>query len=152
MIVILMKDVDGLGKTGDVVKVSDGYARNKLLPSGMAMLATDGNVRSLEKQKKVVENKRLKDINAAKELADRLNGLRVEFSSKAGESGRLFGSITTKDIADAMKSQHKLDIDKRKVNMDSPIKSIGETQVEIKLYPEAVFNITVSVKPAEVAK
>ena len=152
MIVILLKEVAGLGKAGDVVRVSDGYARNKLIPSGIAALATDGNVRSLEKQKKVVEDKRQKDINAAKELADRMNGLIVELSSKAGESGRLFGSITTKDISDAMKSQHKMDIDKRKIILDNPIKNIGETQVEIKLHPDAIFHITVSIKPVEAVK
>jgi large subunit ribosomal protein L9 len=149
MIVILLKDVVGLGRTGEVVKVSDGYARNKLFPSGVAMKATDNNIRSLEKQKKIVEDKRQKEKNAAKELADRLSRLTVEIYSKSGEKGRLFGSITSKDIADAIKSQHRIDIDKRKIVMDIPIKNVGETQVEIKLYSDVVSNITVSIKPTE---
>jgi large subunit ribosomal protein L9 len=149
MVIILLKDVAGLGRAGEVVKVSDGYARNKLFPSGVAMQATDGNIRSLEKQKKVVEDKRQKEKYAAKELAERMNRLTVEVFSKSGENGRLFGSITSKDIADAIKSQHKIDIDKRKIVMETPIKNVGETQVEIRLYSDVVSNITVSVKSTQ---
>ncbi|MDR0570121.1 MAG: 50S ribosomal protein L9 [Clostridiales Family XIII bacterium] len=146
MIVILLKDVKDLGKSGDVVKVSDGYARNMLLPRGMAAQATDGNIRSLEKQKKVLEEQRQRDLQAAQAQAEKIGKLTVEILTKSGESGRLFGSITSKDIADAIKRQHGVDLDKRKILLESPIKTIGETSVEIKLYPEVSATVKVDVK------
>ena len=117
MIVILMKDVKGTGKTGDVVKVSDGYARNLLLPKGMAKEATEGNIRSLEKQKAIAEEKREEQKAAAKQLAEQLADITVEIKSKGGETGKLFGSITSKDIADALEKQEKIKIDKKKIDM-----------------------------------
>lgn len=146
MIVILLKDVKGLGKTGDVVKVSDGYARNMLIPKGAATEATEGNVRNLEKQKAIqVENKK-KELAEANALADRIKELTVVITTKSGEGGKLFGSITSKDIADALASQHKIDIDKRKFILENPIKHIGTFTVDIKIYPEvtAKLNVTVS--------
>src|SRR5660397_231882 len=116
MIIILLKDVKGTGKTGEVVKVSDGYARNLLIPKGFAMEATEGNVRSLEKQKSIAEEK-----------AKKIGSLSVHIKTKSGEGGKLFGSITSKDIAEALKEQHKIDIDKKKFLMPNPIKTAGET-------------------------
>ena len=147
MIVILLKDVKGTGKAGEVVKVSDGYARNMLIPTGLAAEATEGNVRSLEKQKALLAEKKAEEHAAAEKLAERINGLTVQIATKGGEGGRLFGSITSKDIAEALKAQHNLDLDKKKIQLDSPIKQTGEFKVEVKLYYEvnAVLTITVTV-------
>ena len=146
MIVILLKDVKGLGKTGDVVKVSDGYARNMLIPKGAATEATEGNVRNLEKQKAIQAENKKKELAEATALADRIKELTVVITTKSGEGGKLFGSITSKDIADALASQHKIDIDKRKFVLENPIKHIGTFEVDIKIYPEvtAKLNVTVS--------
>ena len=146
MIVILKRDVKGTGKAGDVVKVSDGYARNMLLPKGLAEEATKNNVHTLEKarEKREEEEKRAKE--AAQKQADEMKSMRVEINTKAGEGGKLFGSITSKDIADAIKEQHGLVIDKRKIVLDQPIKEIGVKRVKIRLYPEITTTIAVEVK------
>ena len=125
MIVILMKDVKGTGKAGDVVKVSDGYARNMLLPKGLAKEASDGNIRNLEKQKEIAAAKRAEQKAAAQETAEKLEKITLEIKTKGGESGKLFGSITSKDIADALEKQEKIKVDKKKIEMSSPIKQAG---------------------------
>ncbi len=146
MIVILLKDVKGTGKAGEVVKVSDGYARNMLIPRGMAQEATEGNVRNLEKQKKLAADKREAELAAARKQAEKIGGLRVEIVTKSGEGGRLFGSITSKDLADALKEQHGIDVDKKKFLMDGPLKQTGETRVDIRLYPEVTASLTVLIR------
>lgn len=143
MIVILQKDVKGVGKAGEVVKVSDGYARNLLLPKGLAAEATDGNVKNLEKQKAIQEEKRQQDLASAKEQAAKIEALQVKIVTKSGEGGRLFGSITSKDIAEALESQHKIKIDKRKFILESPIKQMGEFSIEMKIYPEVTAKLKV---------
>lgn len=145
MIVILLKDVKGLGKAGDVVKVSDGYARNMLIPKGTATEATEGNVRNLEKQKAIQAENKKKELAEANALAEKLKDLKVVITTKSGEGGKLFGSITSKDIADALSSQHKIDIDKRKFLLDNPIKHVGNFEVEIKIYPEVIAKLNVTV-------
>lgn len=145
MIVILNRDVKGTGKAGDVVKVSDGYARNMLLPRGYATEATEGNIRSLEKQKAVLAEKKAAEKQAAQELAEKINATEVVIKTKAGENGKIFGSITSKDIADALKEQKKITVDKKKIQLDNPIKGIGEMTVNIKLYPEVTAKLKVSV-------
>lgn len=145
MIVILIKDVKGVGKSGDVVKVSDGYARNMLLPRGLATEATEGNVKNLEKQKAIQEANRQKELAEARGLADKIAQLKVTITSKSGEGGRLFGSITSKDVADALAQQHKISIDKRKFVLDSPIKHTGDFELDIKIYPEVVAKLKVTV-------
>ena len=145
MIVIRNRDVKGTGKAGDVVKVSDGYARNMLLPRGYATEATEGNIRSLEKQKAVLAEKKAAEKQAAQELAEKINATEVVIKTKAGENGKIFGSITSKDIADALKEQKKITVDKKKIQLDNPIKGIGEMTVNIKLYPEVTAKLKVSV-------
>ncbi len=145
MIVILLKDVKGTGKAGEVVKVSDGYARNMLIPKGLASEATEGNVKNLEKQKALQEEKRREEKQAALELKEKLEALTVVIATKSGEGGRLFGSITTKDIADALKDQHKINIDKKKFVMEGPIKQMGDASVDIKLYSEVTAHVKVQV-------
>ena len=145
MIVILMKDVKGSGKAGDVVKVSDGYARNMLLPKGLAKEATEGNIRSLEKQKAIAAEKLEEQKAAAKEMATKLEKITLKIESKGGDSGKLFGSITSKDIAEALEKQEGMKIDKKKIAMKTPIKQAGETEVTLKLFTEISAQLKVSV-------
>ena len=114
MKVILLKDVKGSGKAGDIVKVSDGYARNMLIPKGLAKEATQGNIKTLEKQKEKMAEKFAADKKAAEELAEKMETLTVDIVTKGGEGGRLFGSVTSKDIADALKEQHGIEVDKKR--------------------------------------
>ena len=145
MIVILLKDVKGAGKAGEVVKVSDGYARNMLIPKGFAKEATEGNVRNLEKQKAIMAEKQAEAKAAAEELADKISLITVNIVSKGGEGGRLFGSITSKEISEALEEQHGIKIDKKKIVLDAPIKQIGDTEVTVKVYPEVQAQLKVSV-------
>ena len=144
MQVILNKDVKGTGKAGDIVNVSDGFARNMLFPKGLATEATTANVRNLEKQKANEAAKKAEEKAAAQELAKKLEEAKVTIKTKSGEGGRLFGSITSKDIAEAAKKQG-YDIDKKKIQLSSPIKSIGRFDIKVKLYPEVVGTLTVEV-------
>lgn len=146
MIVILKRDVKGTGKAGDVVKVSDGYARNMLLPKGLAEEATKNNVHTLEKAREKREEEEKKAKAAAEKQAEEMKNMKVEIVTKAGEGGKLFGSITTKDIADALMEQHGINIDKRKIVLDQPIKEIGVKRVKVKIYPEITATIAVEVK------
>ena len=143
MIVILKKDVKGTGKAGDVVKVSDGYARNMLIPKGAAIEATEGNVRSLEKQKAVAAEKKAQEKAAAQAHAEKIKTLSVTIKTKAGDGGKIFGSITSKDIAEALQQQHKITVDKKKIQLANPIKMTGELDVAIKLYPEVSTTLKV---------
>ena len=146
MIVILNRDVKGTGKAGDVVKVSDGYARNMLIPRGIAKEATEGNIKNLEKQKAIAAEKKAEEKAAAQARAEEINKLSVKISTKVGDSGKIFGSITSKDIAEALKAQHGMDLDKKKIQLSSPIKQTGETAVDIKLYQEVTAQLKVIVE------
>ena len=145
MIVILNRDVKGTGKAGDIVKVSDGYARNMLIPKGYAMEATKGNVQTLEKVKAKKAEEEAARKAAAEELAKKMNTLTVEIKTKAGEGGRLFGSITSKDVAEALESQHGIHIDQKKIQMATPIKALGTFDVPMKLYSEVNASVKVKV-------
>ena len=146
MVVILLKDVKGAGKAGDVVKVSDGYARNMLIPKGLAKEATQGNVRNLEKQKALVEEKRAEEKAAAQKKAEELEKIVLVVPSKGGENGKLFGSVTSMDIAKALQDQEGITIDKKKIEMpEGPIKQAGTSQVVVKLYQDVSAKIRVKV-------
>lgn len=145
MQVILLQDVKGLGKKGQVAKVSDGYARNLLFPKGMAKEATNSNIKDLERQRAAEAVREEAEKKTADELSKKIALLRVTIEAKGGEGGRLFGSITGKDIADALAQQHKIDIDKRKLVIENPIKQAGEHVVDIKLYPEITAKLRVIV-------
>lgn len=146
MIVILNRDVKGTGKAGDVVKVSDGYARNMLLPKGYAKEATERNIRSLEKQKAIAAEKKAEEKARAEEQAKKISELSVTIKTKAGDGGKIFGSITSKDIAEALNKQHGIDVDKKKIQMEAPIKQTGETTVNVKLYFEVSAQLKVIVE------
>ena len=145
MIVILNKDVKGTGKAGDVVKVNDGFARNMLLPKGLATEATKGNVRHLEKQKEIAAEKKAAEKAAAVEQAEKIKEIAVVIKTKAGDGGKIFGSITSKDIAEALQNQHKITVDKKKIQLANPVKMTGEMDVAIKLYPEVSTTLRVKI-------
>ena len=145
MVVILLKDVKGTGKAGEVVKVSDGYARNRLIPKGLAKEATEGNIRNLDKQKEIADEKRAEQKAAAQKQAEKINEITLTIRSKGGESGKLFGSITSKDIADALQEQENIKVDKKKIVLDSPIKQTGSSEVTVKLFPEVTAVLKINV-------
>ncbi|HSQ34335.1 MAG TPA: 50S ribosomal protein L9, partial [Peptostreptococcaceae bacterium] len=125
MNVILLKDIKGTGKKGEVINVSDGYARNYLFPKKLATEANNNNLKVLNEKKKSQEIKEQKEYELAVELGKKMEELDVTMYSKAGEGGRLFGSITAKDIADELKKKHEITIDKRKILLEDPIRSLG---------------------------
>lgn len=144
MKVILLEDVRGTGKAGDVANVSDGYARNMLIPRGLAVEATAQNIKQLEKKKEAMAKKFADDKAAALELKKKLEEVTVEVRTKAGKDGKVFGSVTSKDIADAL-NQMGFDIDKKKIQLDSPIKATGMTDVNVKLFTEISGKVKVNV-------
>ena len=146
MKVILVQDVKGIGKAGTVAKVSDGYARNMLLPRGLAKEATDANLKALERENALRAARFAEDQESAKEIAKNIALLKVKIETKSGEGGRLFGSITSKDIADALKEQHGIEIDKKKMLLDSPIKQAGEHTVEVKLFQDVTAKLRVVIE------
>lgn len=148
MKVILLENVKSLGKKGDVVNASDGYARNMLIPKKMAVPATAGNMKDLQMKKKG-EEKRAAEIKAeAEDLKAKIEKKAVTVSIKVGEGGRAFGSVSSRDLAEAAKSQLGLDIDKKKIVLSAPIKELGTTTVSVKLHPEVTADLKVEVKEA----
>jgi len=147
MKVILKEDFQTLGKKEDMVNVSDGYARNFLLPRGIAVEASKDNLNIMKTRKEAERSKKDRDRANAESQAAKLEGQGIVIKSKAGENGRLFGSITSKDIADALKSQHRLDVDKKKIALEEPFKTLGEHKVDIKLHTGISVSLTVAVEP-----
>ncbi|MDD5987242.1 MAG: 50S ribosomal protein L9 [Eubacteriales bacterium] len=145
MKVILKKDVKGSGKAGDVVKVNDGYARNMLIPKGMAIEATKANLTALKRKNAADEAAREEALQQAKEDKVKLEKETLKITGKGGEGGRLFGSITNKDIADALQAQWGITVDKKKVKLDAPIKQAGESSVTIRLFADVSADVKVEV-------
>ena len=149
MKVILTTDVKGKGLAGDIVKVSDGYARNFLFPKGLAKEATTQNLNIAKQQLQAIEKKRMLERLSAEEAAKRLSGLKVIVREKCGENGRLFGSVTAKEISDAILDQHGIEIEKKRIVMNDHIKELGETSLSIKVYAGITADIIVSVEAEE---
>ena len=145
MKVILKADVKGHGKKGDLVNASDGYAKNYLIPKGLAVVADNSSINVMEGQKSAAAYHKNQEKLHAEELAAKLEGIIVKFTAKAGENGKLFGSITAKDVAEQIKMQHHLVVDKKKINIPDGIKTLGTTEVIVKVYPEINATIKVSV-------
>ena len=143
MKVILQQEVKKLGKKGDIIEVSEGYARNYLLLQKLAIPATASNVNNASQQKASEERKVQRAIDEANFLASQMSKVEVTIPVKIGEGGKLFGSVTSKDIADALLSQHKIELDKRKIDLKDAIKAVGTYPVSIKLYPEISAKIQV---------
>jgi len=146
MQVILKKDVKGTGKEGDIVKVSDGFARNKLIPAGLAVEATEANKRAIEREKANQAEKLAAERAAATELAGKLEAQPVVIKTKVGDGGKLFGAITSKDIAEAIKEQCGLEVDKKKIVLDKPIKEVGEMKIQVKLFQEIAAQLELKVE------
>jgi large subunit ribosomal protein L9 len=146
MKVIFLKDVKGKGKKGEVKNVSDGYAHNFLIKQGLAAEATAAAMSSLNAQKKKEEKQAEVELENAKELKEKLEKITVELLAKSGEGGRLFGSITSKQIAEELQKKHKIKIDKRKIEMDDAIRALGVTKVPVKLHSEVTATLNVHVK------
>lgn len=144
MKVIFQKDVKGVAKKGEVKEVSEGYARNFLFPRQLAVEANQGNMNTLEAKEKSKQKKDQENLDAAKNLAEKLGKEKIQITARAGEGGRLFGAVTNKQVAEAL-NKKKYKIDKRKILMDEPIRSLGVTQVPVKLHPEVTATIHVHV-------
>ena len=145
MKVVLLQDVKDIGKKDQLVTVSDGYARNFLLPRKLAKEATSGAVNDVKTKESAKAHHKQEEIKAANALKDQLNGKEVTIKAKAGKEGKLFGAVTSKDVSAALKSQHKIDIDKKKIVMKD-IKTFSRVDAEIKIYPEIQAKITVIVE------
>ncbi|MDR0220617.1 MAG: 50S ribosomal protein L9 [Lachnospiraceae bacterium] len=146
MKVILLQDIKALGKKGDIREVSDGHARNFLLPKNMAVEASPKHLNDLKLKKAGEEKAAAKQLAAAEELASELLSKQVSLKMRAGEGGKLFGSISSKEIAAAYLEQHNMELDKKKIHLPEPIKSFGVHQVSIKLHPQVTGTLTVIVK------
>ncbi|ANA80133.1 ribosomal protein L9 [Paenibacillus vortex V453] len=144
MKVIFIKDMKGQGKKGEVKEVSEGYATNFLIPRGVARPATDGNMKNLEQQQASEEKRKAQEKEDAQALGKKLEEMTVVLKAKAGEGGRLFGAITSKQIAEALAGQ-KIKIDKRKIELSDPIRSLGVTQVPVKLHPDVKATVKVQI-------
>ncbi len=146
MEVILKQDVKGTGKAGQVVKVSDGYARNKLIPGGLAVEATPANKKQIEREKAKAKEKYEAEKAAAQDLANQLADKIVVVKTKVGDNGRLFGAITSKDIAAAISEQTGIEVDKRKIVLDKPIKETGVETIGIKLFQDVNTKVVVRIE------
>ncbi|HAF11764.1 MAG TPA: 50S ribosomal protein L9 [Candidatus Limnocylindria bacterium] len=148
MRVILKAEVRGLGRTGEIKDVADGYARNYLLPKGLAIEATGGELKLLAQERQSEKTKKDRAHRDAEELARRLGEVTLVFKLKAGEQGKTFGSVTAKEVADALKKEAKADIDKTKIVLREPLRSLGIHKVEVRLLSDVRADVTVAIEPA----
>jgi large subunit ribosomal protein L9 len=148
MKLILTQEVSGLGSPGDLVEVKDGYGRNYLVPRGYAILATKGAEKQVAQLRRAREVREVRDLGQAKAIAGELAALNVELRSRAGREGRLFGSVTAADIADAVTAAGGPSLDRRRIELTSPIKSVGTHTVSIRLHPDVAAQVTVEVVSA----
>ena len=148
MKLILTQDVSGLGAPGDVVEVKDGYGRNYLLPRGYATPWTKGGEKQVAQIKRAREVREVRDVESATAIKSSLEGLKVTLSARAGDTGRLFGAVTVADVVEAITAAGGPAVDKRKVTIVSPIKTVGSHKVEVRVHPEALATLTVDVVAA----
>ena len=146
MKVILLEDVKSLGKKGQIVNINDGYARNFILPKNLGLEANNKNLNDLKLQKKKEEKIAQENLDAAKELAVKLEAGKVEIGIKVGEGGKVFGSVSTKEITQAVKKQLNLEIEKKKIQLKDQIKTLGVHEVPVKLHPKVTATLKVHVK------
>jgi large subunit ribosomal protein L9 len=154
MKVLLKEDIPKLGSVGDEVEVKDGYGRNFLIPTGKALVATPKNLKQFRHQKSIVDHKVRKLKGEAETVSEKLAKLSLSVTKKVGEQGKLFGSVTSQEIAELI-SAKGVDIDRRKIQLSEPIKSLGEFKVPVKLHPEIIAEVSLTVsgdEPAEAAR
>jgi large subunit ribosomal protein L9 len=149
MKIILQKEVDKLGVPGDVVTVADGYARNYLVPHGLAIQATKGAVRQADDLKRAHQERVAKARTEAEAVAGRLGQLTIRLRQRAGGEGKLFGSITAQDLAEEIERETGEPVDRKSIHLDEPIRSVGSHGVQVRLHPDVTATVTVEVEPAE---
>jgi len=150
MKVVLIKDVPGYGTFGDVVNVKDGFANNYLIPRGLALPATEGNIKHVQEILKQKRRKLEREKAKAQEIAEKINGLVIEIARPVGVTGKLYGAVTVSEIADKIKELADVEVDRKKIMLKAPIKNVGRYNLTVKLHPEVSATITVDVKPSEV--
>jgi large subunit ribosomal protein L9 len=143
--IVRRSDVDHLGRKGDLLEVADGYARNYLVPRGLAMKATRGVVAQAEAMRRSRAARDTRDQEAAEELASRLQATPIRVGARAGEGGKLFGSVTSADLADAVRSQAGIDLDRRAIELGEPLKELGTFEVAVRLHPNVTVALSVEV-------
>lgn len=149
MKVILSQDIKGTGNKGDVINVSDGYARNFLFPRNLAVEATDGAMKAVKQKKDAEAHRRAVSEQSAREIAARVKEMTVVIRAKAGEGGRLFGSVTGKEIAEELLAQHHIEVDKKKIEMDEAIKTVGMHEVKLRLFAGISSTLKVEITAGE---
>ncbi len=143
MKIILTQDVKKVGKKGDLLEVKDGYARNSLLPKGLAIEANAVNLNQLKLDQKQDDKKRQEELSLAQSIKEKIHDKKLKIGIKTGEGGRVFGSVTNKEIADHIKSEFGVKVDKKKIHLNTPIKTIGTTTVSVKLHPKVSADVIV---------
>ena len=151
MKLLLKEDVDGLGYCGEEVEVKDGYGRNFLVPKGKALLATPNNLKAFNHQKRIVQAKVKKVTGIAQEVADKISAATIQIKKKMGDGGKMFGAVTAQEISDLLKAKG-IDIDRRKIQIQEPIKKAGEYSIPVKLHPEVTAAIKLTVEGEKVAE
>ncbi|MFA5478670.1 MAG: 50S ribosomal protein L9 [Candidatus Muiribacteriota bacterium] len=149
MKVILLTDYKGLGKKGDIKNVSDGYASNFLFPRQIAKAATESNLKQLDHTKNIEQDKERKEKEAAQEIKQKLEKLKISILTKTGENGKLYGAITNKNISDELKKQFNINIDKKKIIINEPVKHTGKHQATVKLYEKISAKLTFEISGTE---
>ncbi len=151
MKLLLKEDVDGLGYCGEEVEVKDGYGRNFLIPKGKALLATPNNLKAFNHQKRIVQAKVKKVTGIAQEVADKISAATIQIKKKMGDGGKMFGAVTAQEISDLLKAKG-IDIDRRKIQIQEPIKKAGEYSIPVKLHPEVTAEIKLTVEGEKVVE
>ena len=149
MEVLLLKDVVDLGDAGEIKRVADGYARNYLVPRGLAVRATPGAIKQAEKQRQAADRRQAQELSEAQALAQTLDGVSVTFQARAGETDRLYGSITNVNIAEALEEKIGQEVDRRKIEMEEPLKELGTHAITVRLAPGAEAKVTVVIEREE---
>lgn len=145
MKVILLQDIKGVGKKDDIINTSDGHARNYLFPKGLAVEANQNNLTKMDRTKAKEEELRKEQLEEARALKEQLDSVKVTISAKTGEGGKLFGTITNKEIAKHLEDEHNISVDKKKITLKNPIKSVGQFNVDVKLHPKVSATLSVDV-------
>lgn len=149
MKVILLEDIKGVGKKDEIINASDGYARNYLFPKKLAIEASQDNLNKLKAKNESKQKKKQEEFEEAKKVAEKIKAITLVIKAKAGENGKIFGGITSKEIAESLKTEYKIDVDKKKINIKEPMKVLGNYMVEVRLYEKIAENLAVSVVSEE---